>query len=89
MLQAEHRDQRLCDPRSTERVSGPALCRTAGSRAPEDAGDGLVFHGVVDSGRRAMQIDIVDIPGLQTGAPERIPNRPDAPAPSGWGWDMW
>ena len=61
VLQTEHRDQRLCDPRSTERVSGPALCRTAGSCAPEDAGDGLVFHGIVGPGRRAMQIDLVDI----------------------------
>ena len=66
MPYAQCGDNRLGDARCAEQVTCRALGGTARSVATEHIKDRLVFSGVVRSRSGAVQVDIVNVTGLQS-----------------------
>ena len=66
---AQHRPDHAGSP---QRVPGKPLARTARHIAAEQSGHGAILRRVARQGRGAMQVDIVDIRGVQPGLRQRL-----------------
>src|SRR5258706_16322622 len=71
MLESKGADDRLQRTGRTQSMTGGALGRTTGGGRAENAGDCAAFRAVVAGRSGTVQIDVVDVAGLELGGRQR------------------
>src|SRR5882762_1577874 len=71
MLESKGADDRLQRTGRTQSMTGGALGRTARRGRAENAGDRAAFRAVVAGRSGTVQVDVIDVAGLERGGRQR------------------